>query len=189
MKQIRAGIMALLVLTIITGLIYPLIVTLIGKTFFGTQANGSIIYVNNQAVASKLIGQEFTDGKYLWSRPSATGGYPYNALASSGSNLAPSNPQLLSQVTERVAKLKLTSSAPVPIDLVTTSGSGLDPEISVAGAYYQIRHIARARGVSDAEVKAVIDRYVKYGIFGFGAPRVNVVEVNLALDGMNQGRK
>lgn len=189
MKQIRAGIRALLVLTLITGLIYPLIVTFIGKVLFAKQANGSIIYVNNQAVASKLIGQQFAGDKYLWSRPSATGGHPYNALASSGSNLAPSNLQLLAQVTERVEKFKLTSSAPVPIGLVTTSGSGLDPEISAAGAYYQIPHIAKARGMSDAAVKAVIDQYVKYTMFGFGAPRVNVVEVNLALDSMNQGRK
>lgn len=182
MKQFKISILAMIIFTIITGGIYPAFITLIGQAFFKQKANGSIIYNNGVAVGSKLIGQQFTASKYLWGRPSATGEYQYNALASSGSNLAPSNPDLYNQVKQRVADLHKYSKAPVPIDLVTSSASGLDPEISLAAAYYQIPRIAKARNLSQSIVKQVIDQYSLHSKFGYGAPRVNVVEVNLSLD-------
>ncbi len=184
MKQIRASIMALVILTVITGLIYPLFITLVGKGFFPYQANGSIMVVNGVAVGSDLIGQQFTSDKYLWSRPSATGNYPYNALASGGSNLGPLNPVLLAQVKDRAIALEKTNPGVIiPVDLVTASGSGLDPEISVAAAYYQIGRIAKARNLTNDQVLAVVNRFTQYPLFGFiGEVRVNVLKVNLALD-------
>ena len=185
MKQIRASIMALVILTVITGVVYPLFITLIGKMWFPYQANGSVMLVNGVPVGSELIGQQFDDDKYLWSRPSATGNYPYNALASSGSNLGPLNPALATQVKDRANTLiKTNPTMPIPVDLVTASGSGLDPEISIAGAYYQINRIAKARNITNDQVLAVINNLAKYPLFGFiGEARVNVLKVNLALDG------
>jgi K+-transporting ATPase ATPase C chain len=185
MKQLKISIMAMIIFTIIVGGIYPAFMTLVGNTLFKQKANGSIIYKDGIAVASKLIGQQFTSPKYLWGRPSATSQYQYNALASAGSNLAPSNPDLYNQVKQRAESFKKYSSAPVPIDLVTSSASGLDPEISIAAAYYQIPRIAMARGLSNEKIKAIIDHYSSQSEFGFGAPRVNVVQVNLALDKIN----
>ena len=185
MRQIRASIMALIILTLITGLIYPLFVTLVGKTVFSKQANGSIITIDGHAVGSELIGQNFVGDKYLWSRPSATANYPYNALASGGSNLGPLNPALISAIKDRIAALAKTNpSIAIPVDLVTSSGSGLDPEISVASANFQLDRIAKARSMTPEQVMSIINKYSQYPILGFlGEPRVNVLEVNLALDG------
>ena len=185
MKQIRASIMALVILTIITGVIYPLFVTLVGKTFFPYQAGGSIILINNEPVGSELIGQQFTADKYLWSRPSATGNYPYNAMASGGSNLGPLNPALIASVKDRTTLLAKTNpNTPIPVGLVTASASGLDPEISIAGAYFQVARIAKARNQTNEQVLAVINRIATYPLFGFiGEVSVNVLKVNLALDG------
>jgi K+-transporting ATPase ATPase C chain len=167
--------------------IYPLIVTGIAQLVFPHQANGSLIANNGQVAGSSLIGQQFDDPNYFWGRLSATGPYPYNAAASSGSNLGPTNPALLDAVKARIAALKAadpTNSRPIPVDLVTASGSGLDPNISVAAALYQVPRVARVRGMSEAAVTALVNQYTEGRQFGFlGEPRVNVLELNLALDG------
>ena len=185
--QIRPALMALLIFTILTGLVYPLIVTGIAQLVFPRQADGSLILVNGRAAGSSLIGQQFTDPKYFWGRLSATGPYPYNAAASSGSNLGPTNPALMDEVKGRIAALKAAdpgNTLPVPVDLVTSSGSGLDPDISVAAALYQLPRVARLRGLSESTVRGLVDKYTQGRTFGFlGEPRVNVLELNLALDG------
>ncbi len=150
--QIRPALMLLLIFTVLTGLLYPLVVTGIAQLVFPSQANGSLISSNGQTVGSSLIGQQFDDPKYFWGRLSATGPYPYNAAASSGSNLGPTNPALLDEVKARIAALKAadpTNTQPIPVDLVTSSGSGLDPNISIAAALYQLPRVARARGMSE----------------------------------------
>ena len=186
--QIRPALMALLIFTILTGLAYPLVVTGIAQLVFPHQANGSLIVRNGQTVGSTLIGQSFDDPKYFWGRLSATGPYPYNAAASSGSNLGPTNPALLDAVKARIAALKAAdpaNSQPIPVDLVTSSGSGLDPDISVAAALYQVPRVARVRGLSETAIRALVDQYTQGRQFGFlGEPRVNVLELNLALDGI-----
>src|SRR5512140_1617332 len=158
-KQLRPAIMVLLVLTVITGVIYPLAITGIAQVVFPHQANGSVILVNGKAVGSELIGQEFNDPKYFWGRLSATGDFPYNAYngethtGSSGSNYGPMNPALLKEVQDRVNALRAAdpgNTARIPVDLVTSSGSGLDPNISVAAAQYQAPRVARLRGLSPA---------------------------------------
>ena len=186
MKYIYQSFMALLLMTIICGVIYPLFIWAIGKTTFPYQANGSIIEHNGQAVGSLLIGQEFTQAKYFWSRPSATGNYPYNALASGGSNLGPLKPAFLTSVQQRSANLqKYNSSAAIPSDLVTASGSGLDPEISIAAAEYQAPRIALQRHLTTNQVEELIAQKSHYPILGFiGEARVNVLELNLALDNL-----
>ncbi len=185
---IRPALMALLVFTILTGVIYPLAVTGISQLLFPRQANGSLIIRNGKALGSSLIGQPFDDPKYFWGRLSATGPYPYNAAASSGSNLGPSNPALLAAVQGRIAALKAAdpgNTQPIPVDLVTASGSGLDPDISVAAALYQVPRVARVRGMSAAAVTALVNRFTQGLQFGFlGEPRVDVLELNLALDGI-----
>jgi K+-transporting ATPase ATPase C chain len=185
--QIRPALMAILIFTLLTGVIYPLIVTGIAQLVFPHQANGSLIANNGQVAGSSLIGQQFDDPNYFWGRLSATGPYPYNAAASSGSNLGPTNPALLDAVKARIAALKAadpTNSRPIPVDLVTASGSGLDPNISVAAALYQVPRVARVRGMSEAAVTALVNQYTEGRQFGFlGEPRVNVLELNLALDG------
>jgi K+-transporting ATPase ATPase C chain len=181
--------MAILIFTLMTGVIYPLVVTGVAQLVFPHQANGSLITANGQTVGSALIGQQFDDSKYFWGRLSATGPFPYNAAASSGSNLGPSNPALLDAVKARIAALKAadpTNTQPIPVDLVTASASGLDPDISVAAAFYQIPRVARVRGMSETAVRALVDQFTQGRQFGFlGEPRVNVLELNLALDGIN----
>ena len=180
-----AGILFLL-LALLTGLIYPLLITALAQVIFPYQANGSLITQNGQVVGSALIGQPFDDPKYFWGRPSAAGGQPYNAAASSGSNLGPTNPALLTRISERIAALKAAdpnNNLPVPVDLVTASGSGLDPQISIAAARYQAARVARVRGLALNRLEALIDQYTTGRTLGFlGEPRVNVLELNLALD-------
>jgi potassium-transporting ATPase KdpC subunit len=187
-NQIRPALMALLIFTVLTGLLYPLVVTGIAQLVFPAQANGSLIVHNGQTVGSKLIGQPFDDPMYFWSRLSATGPYAYNAAASSGSNLGPTNPGLLEAVKARISALQAadpSNTRPIPVDLVTASGSGLDPDISVAAALYQLPRVARARGLSESAVRLLLDKYTLGRQLGFlGEPRVNVLELNLALDGI-----
>ena len=191
-KQLRPAIVSLLMFTLITGVIYPLVVTGIAQVVFPSQANGSLIIKDGKAIGSKLIGQSFDDQKYFWGRLSATGTFPYNAFnaenltASSGSNYGPLNPALISMVQARIDALKKadpTNTALIPVDLVTASGSGLDPQISIAAALYQVHRVAQVRGLTDADVKALVDQYTLGRQFGFlGEPTVNVLELNLALD-------
>lgn len=184
-SQLRPAFLMLLILTVITGVIYPLVVTGIAQVVFPHQANGSLIVINGKAYGSELIGQQFDDPKYFWGRPSAAG---YNAAASSGSNDGPMNPDLIEAVQTRVDALKAAdpeNTLPIPVDLVTASGSGLDPHISVAAALYQVHRVAAARGLEEAQVKSLVDRYTKGRQFGFlGEPTVNVLELNLTLDGL-----
>jgi K+-transporting ATPase ATPase C chain len=192
--QIRPAILALLIFTVLTGIVYPSVVTGIAQLVFPRQANGSLIVRNGQAAGSELIGQSFDDPKYFWGRLSATGDFPYNAFnaetltASSGSNYGPSNPALLKAVQARIAALKAAdpgNAQPIPVDLVTASGSGLDPDISVAAALYQVPRVARLRGMSAAAVNALVKQYTQGRQFGIlGEPRVDVLELNLALDGI-----
>jgi K+-transporting ATPase ATPase C chain len=184
--QIRPAVLLLLVLTVLTGLLYPLAVTGIAQALFPEQANGSLIVKNGVAVGSALIGQPFDDPKYFWGRPSATSPYGYNAASSSGSNLGPTNEALKKGIADRVASLKAAdpdNQAKVPIDLVTTSGSGLDPHISPAAAEYQVHRVAKARGVAEEIVRRHVAEHTEGRQWGvLGEPRVNVLELNLALD-------
>jgi potassium-transporting ATPase KdpC subunit len=186
-SQIRPALVALAALTFITGVVYPAAVTVIARLAFPSQATGSVIRQGNEAVGSALIGQPFGDPRYFWPRPSATALVPYNAAASTGSNLAPTNPALATSVTDRVAALKLadpTNNAPVPVDLVTASGSGLDPHISPAAARYQVARVARARKIAEVDVQALVDRHTEgRALRIFGEPHVNVLRLNLDLDG------
>ncbi len=186
LRQFRPAIVSILVFTVITGLAYPLLITGLAQVAFPYQANGSVIIVNGKSIGSQLIGQWFDDPKYFWGRLSATSPYPDNAASSSGSNLGPSNSALADEVKARIAALKAAdpgNNAPIPVDLVTSSGSGLDPNISVAAALYQTPRIARLRGLTEDQVVALINRYTQGRQLGFlGEPRVNVLELNLALD-------
>ena len=183
---VRPAIVLFLILTVITGIAYPVVVTGIAHVLFPRQAEGSLILKAAKPVGSALIGQNFSDPKYFWSRPSATGTYPYNGLASGGSNLGPLNPALVDAVKSRIAALRAAdpgNTAPIPVDLVTASGSGLDPDISVAAANYQLDRVARARHLPPHEVSALIGAHTRGRVLGFlGEPRVNVLELNLALD-------
>ncbi|MCX5711035.1 MAG: potassium-transporting ATPase subunit KdpC [Candidatus Omnitrophica bacterium] len=185
-KQIKSAILALIILTVITGVIYPLVVTGFAQLFFNKQANGSLIYSSGKPLGSRLIGQAFDDPKYFWGRNSATSSV-CNAASSSGSNLGPSNPALLDEVNTRIKALKEAepvNSDPIPVDLVTSSASGLDPHISLAAAYYQAPRIARVRGISRDTVKDIIRQHTYGRFLGLlGEPVVNVLEANLALDG------
>lgn len=184
--QIRPAITAFLCFTLITGILYPLAVTGIAQTIFPFQANGSVIVVQDQLAGSTLIGQPFADPAYFWGRPSATGDFPYNAAASSGSNLGPTNPILLDAVAERIVALRAAdpeNTAPIPVDLVTASASGLDPHISVAAAHYQVARVARERALGEAEALALVAAHTDGRQWGLlGEPRVNVLALNLALD-------
>jgi len=185
--HVRATIVSLAALTVITGIVYPLIVTGIAQAVFPFQANGSLIVKDGKPVGSALIGQPFDDPKYFWGRPSATTPFAYNAGSSSGSNLSPTNPDLVKAVQGRVDALRAAdpgNAAPVPVDLVTASGSGLDPDISPAAALYQTPRVARARGLDPERVRELIGRHTQGRSLGvLGEPRVNVLALNLALDG------
>jgi potassium-transporting ATPase KdpC subunit len=188
LRQMRPAIVSFLALTVITGLFYPLAVTAVAQVLFPSQVNGSLIIKDGQAAGSALIGQPFSDPRYFWGRPSATSPYPYNASASSGSNLGPTNPVLIHEVQERLDALHAAdpgNTAPVPVDLVTSSGSGLDPDISVAAALYQAPRVAKARGVDEAVVSHLIAQHTTGRQLGFlGEQRVNVLKLNLALDAL-----
>ncbi len=189
-KHLRPTIVSLVALTILTGLIYPVVITGIAQLLFPSQANGSLIYKDGKAVGSALIGQPFDDPKYFWSRPSATSPFPDNAGSSGGSNLGPTNPDLKKAVQGRIDALRAAdpgNTTPIPVDLVTASGSGLDPDISPAGALYQVHRVAKARGLDEAVVRNLVEQYTQGRQFGFlGEPRVNVLRLNLALDALKK---
>ena len=190
--QLKPAIIMLALLTLITGVIYPLVVTVIAQVAFPAQANGSLIVKDGQAIGSHLIGQAFDDPKYFWGRLSATGTYPYNAFnadaltASSGSNYGPLSPDLLKMVQGRIDALKAAdpgNTQPIPVDLVTSSGSGLDPHISPAAAAYQVARVARVRGLDVSTVQQLVAQHTEGRDLGIlGEPRVNVLELNLALN-------
>jgi len=186
LTDLRRGLLLLVVFTVITGLLYPLVVTGLAQMTFPDEARGSLVERGGKAVGSSLIGQPFVDPKYFWSRPSATSPYPYNASASSGSNQGPTNPALAEAVAARIRALQDAdpgNTAPVPVDLVTASSSGLDPHISPAGAEYQVPRVARMRGLSAAKVRALVAESTEGRQLGFlGEPRVNVLKLNLSLD-------
>ncbi len=180
-KELRPAALAFVVLTLITGIVYPLIVTAFAQ-LFPNKATGSVIEVNGKAVGSELIGQPFSDPKYFWSRPSATSPQPYNGASSSGSNLGPTNKALHEAVAER---LKQFEQKPVPADLVTASASGLDPHISPRAAQYQISRVAKARGMDEGKVRSLVEQFTESRTLGvLGEPRVNVLRLNLALDAL-----
>ena len=198
-SQLRPAFFMLLIFTVITGVIYPLAVTEIAQVAFPKQANGSLIMTEGgKTYGSALIGQQFDAPKYFWGRLSATGDFPYNAFnaetltGSSGSNYGPLNPALMDAVQARIDALQMADPGnrlPIPVDLVTASGSGLDPDISVAAALYQVHRVAQARGLSETQVKSLLDKYTQGRQFGFlGEPRVKVLELNLALDGLRETR-
>ncbi len=191
LAQLRAALVSLLALTLVTGVAYPLLVTGIAQAAFPSQASGSLIVKNGKPVGSRLIGQQFDDAKYFWGRLSATAdsnGKPlgYNGAASTGSNLGPTNPALVDEVKGRIDALHAAdpgNDAAIPVDLVTSSGSGLDPDISPAAADYQVRRVARARKLDEARVRELVAQYTSDRQLGFlGEPRVSVLELNLALD-------
>ncbi len=188
---LRPLIVVFAVLSAVTGLAYPALMTAVGQTLFRDEANGSLIEQDGKVVGSKLIGQQFDAPQYFWGRLSATSPMPYNAQNSGGSNLGPTNPALLDEVKGRIDALKAAGtdlSKPVPVDLVTSSGSGLDPEISPAAAAYQVERVAKARALAPNEVQALVDRYTSTRQFGvLGEPRVNVLQLNLALDERKRG--
>lgn len=184
-KQIRPAFLVFFILTIITGVIYPLVVTGIAQVLFPQQANGSIIFKDGKPIGSKLIGQSFDAPEYFWGRLSSTTP-AYNASASSGSNLGPSNPALIDAIKACVSALKTVdpeNTNPVPVDLVTSSASGLDPHISLAAAFYQIPRVARLRNLSNDEIKNIVLKHVSGRFLGLiGEPVVNVLELNIELD-------
>ncbi len=186
LRILRPALCLLVIMTCLLGIAYPLLVTGIARVAFANQAAGSLVYQGGKPIGSSLIGQQFSDPKYFWGRPSATTPDPYNSLASSGSNLGPLNPALLDQVRLHVAALRADdpkSRTLVPVDLVTASASGLDPDISPAGARYQIGRIARARGMTPASLEKLVAAHERGKLFGLlGELRVNVLELNLALD-------
>lgn len=187
---IKPALLMLLVLTLVTGVAYPLLVTGFAQLIFPKQANGSLINTNGKVLGSELIGQPFDDPRYFWGRLSATGPFPYNAAASSGSNLGPTNTALLHAVKTRVQALRQADSSnvqPIPVDLVTASGSGLDPHISPAAALYQVPRVARVRNLAEAAVRQLVEKHIEGRQLGFlGEPRVNVLKLNLALQTLAQ---
>jgi K+-transporting ATPase ATPase C chain len=182
----RPALLLTLLLTVITGVMYPALMTGIAQLIFPFQANGSLVEVRGTAYGSTLIGQPFSDPRYFWSRPSATSPMPYNAAASSGSNVGPTNPALIDTVKARIQKLREAdpqNNLPIPVDLVTSSASGLDPHISIAAARYQASRIARLRNLPMDNILSLINQYTEYRSFGvLGEPGVNVLKLNMALD-------
>jgi K+-transporting ATPase ATPase C chain len=193
MSELRPALSVFLLLTLLTGVVYPLVVTGVGEAIFSHQANGSVVESGGRAIGSNLLGQPFSSPRYFWSRPSATGPQPYNGAVSSGSNQGPINPALESAVRDRIAALRAAdpgNNAPVPVDLVTASGSGLDPHISPAAAEYQVSRVAQARQASEADVRKLVAQATEGRTFGFlGEPRVNVLELNLLLDAQLAGKR
>jgi K+-transporting ATPase ATPase C chain len=192
-RQLRSAVIFLAIFTIVTGVIYPLIVTGISQVVFHHQANGSLIESKDgKYLGSELIGQPFDEAGYFWGRPSATTPFPYNAASSSGSNYGPLNPALLDGIQKRIDALKAAdpgNTRPIPVDLVTYSASGLDPHISIAAALYQVPRVARQRGLSETQVLALVNRFTHGRQLGIlGEPRVNVLLLNQALDQMKQNR-
>ena len=190
-RSIRSAVSLLIAMTILLGIAYPLLITAIAKLAFPRQAEGSLIREDGKLIGSTLIGQSFSDPKYFWGRPSATTPQPYNGLASGGSNLGPLNPALTDAVKARIQALRAADPgnvAPVPVDLVTASASGLDPEMSVAAALYQAQRVARVRGLDVQAVRDLIGAHSQGRLLGLlGEPRVNVLDLNLALDGLARG--
>jgi K+-transporting ATPase ATPase C chain len=188
LRELRPTLVLFLLLTLITGAVYPAAVTLLGHFAFARQASGDLIERDGKTVGSRLLGQPFSAPRYFWSRPSATAQQPYNGLASGGSNLGPTNPALSTAVSERIAALRAAdpdNRAPVPVDLVTASASGLDPHISPAAAQYQLARVARSRGVDEAVLRRLVQNATRGRTLGvLGEPRVNVLELNLALDAL-----
>lgn len=186
MSLFRPALSLLLVLTVVLGLGYPALITGISRVVFPSRSTGSLIHEGDRVIGSSLIGQPFDDPRYFWGRPSATASQPYNAAASSGSNLGPLNPALHDAVKARIEALRAAdpdNEAPVPVDLVTASGSGLDPHITPAAAYYQVGRVARARSLPEVRVRALVDDAVEGRTLRLiGEPRVNVLLLNLALD-------
>jgi len=184
--QVFPAVMLTIALTILTGLLYPLAITRVAQALFPHQSNGSLIVETGRVVGSHLIGQPFDDPKYFWGRLSATSPFPYNAASSSGSNLGPTNQALIDAVKQRVAALRAAdpgNTAPIPVDLVTASASGLDPHISEAAAFYQVPRVARVRRLSEETVRRLVQQHTEGRQFGvLGEPRVNVLELNRALE-------
>ncbi|MBF0628933.1 MAG: potassium-transporting ATPase subunit KdpC [Magnetococcales bacterium] len=185
-KELKPALWMLLLMSVLTGVLYPALVTGLAQLLFPHEATGSLLENNGQTVGSNLIGQPFSDPRYFWGRPSATSPMPYNAAASSGSNLGPLNPALQEAVEARITALKESDPSqklPIPVDLVTTSASGLDPHISPAAALWQLPRVARMRNMSEQEVKQLVQQHTAGRTFGIlGEPRVNVLTLNLALD-------
>ncbi len=188
LSQFRPALVSFLLLSAVTGIAYPLVVTGLSQLVFPREANGSLIVKDGKVVGSALIGQQFSDPRHFWSRPSATSPYPYNAASSSGSNLGPTNPALADGVAARVKALRDAdpgNTLSVPVDLVTAAASGLDPHISIAAADYQVSRVAKARGLDPAKIKALVAKHTEGRQWGFlGEPRVNVLELNLDLDSL-----
>ena len=187
-SMLRPAIVLLLAMTVLLGVLYPLAVTGVAQLLFPSEANGSLILRHGKVIGSRLIGQSFSDPRYFWGRLSATTPQPYNGLDSTDSNLGPLNPTLIDAVKARIAALRAAdpgNHAPIPVDLVTASASGLDPDISPAAAYYQASRVARARGLPLARVAALVASHTRDRLLGvIGEPRVNVLQLNLALDGL-----
>ena len=190
MKQLRPALVSLALLTLLTGVVYPVAVTVVAQVLFPRQANGSLIMADGKPVGSALIGQPFDDPKYFWGRLSATSPVAYNGAASSGSNLGPLNDALVDAVKGRIDALKTAdpdNAQPIPVDLVTASGSGLDPHISPAAARYQLARVAKARGVSEEKVRELVALHTAGRQWGvLGEPVVDVLELNLALDALGR---
>jgi potassium-transporting ATPase KdpC subunit len=188
LASLRGALVLFMLLTVLTGLVYPLVVTLVARLLFPAQAAGSLVSRDGHVIGSALIGQSFTDPGHFWGRPSATTPQPYNGTASTGSNLGPLNPALIAAIKARVAALHAAdpgNDAPIPVDLVTASGSGLDPDISVAAAEYQAARVARARHLPVERLRALIAAHTEGSLLAvLGEPRVNVLELNLAVDAL-----